>query len=215
MGKGIAGLNTLLYTTGATTAVVDEACTEVSGTVFQVTETTRRIADDEVAVVVEADAVVQSGNYTFDYNTATITFTDGSHTGETVTVSYSYLPQLLLAKIRMTTMSFAYDVGDSTCQGDSAEDLTLLLHRATAEVDAVQLLDETLYGTTELDDQFFAKTRVVLDYKIGGASGRSIRCRMKAGQASISNNGASGLAGATMSWVGDVGDGTFATVVAA
>ena len=209
MGKGIAGKNSVLYETGTSTAATDEACTEVSGTVFQVTDSAKRIADDEVAVVVKANTVVQSGNYTFDYNTVTVTFTDGSHTGESVTVTYNYLPRHKVAKVRLVNVQCAWDLGDSTCMEDDAEDNTPTILRITGDVETVQLLDEDLYGTTSLDDVFFAGSRKVLEYQPSGASAKVLRVRIIHDSASIANNGPSGLSAGRLTIRGDVGSGTF------
>lgn len=214
MGKGIAGYNARLYVTGTSTAMTDEACTEVSGTLFRITATTKHIIDDEVAVVVKVNTVVQTSGYTVNYLDGSVTFAS-TQTGNTVTITGNYLPAQLVAKIRSEEFASSYDVGDSTCQGDAAEDLTLLLLRVSISLDAVQLLSDDVYSSTSLDDILLAKSRKVLEFQPGGSSGRRFRARVVSDNATIANNGAGGLAGATMNWVGDVGNGDLVAVIAA
>jgi hypothetical protein len=198
----VAGYNADLYITGTSTAMTDEACTEVSGTVFQITNTAKRILDHDVAIVVKANAVVQSGNYTIEANFGIVTFTDGSHTGETITVTANYLPRHNVAQIRSETLTITWVTGDTTAQQDPAQRVILTQKQVSFSVDAVQLLDVTFDGgTTELDDVISAGNAVVLEFQHLGASSNVYRARGVGDSMSISNNGPAGVAGSTLNFV--------------
>lgn len=198
---GVAGHNADLYITGTSTGMTDEACTEVSGTVFQVTDSAKRILDHDVSIVVEANSVAQSGNYTIDTLFGIVTFTDGSHTGETITVTANYLPRHQVAQIRSETFNSAWKTGDSTAQQDAGQDLTLVQRQVSVTVDAIQLLD-TVYdgGTESLDDTFDAGTVVVIEFQPTGSSNNVWRARSTIGSLGITSS-VGDLAGASLEFV--------------
>lgn len=89
------GLDARVYKSGTSTSFSDEACTEVSGTVFQITDDTKRVWDRTASITVE---VSTDGGSTWTENTSntidrlfgTITF-DSTQTGNMVRVSGNYL----------------------------------------------------------------------------------------------------------------------------
>lgn len=203
MGQGTPGYNAAFYGTGTSTAMTDEACSEISGTVFQVTDTAKRILDHDVAVVVKANAVTQSGNYTINYNTGTVTFTDGTHTGETITITANYLPRHLVAKLRTGTVSLSWDSEDTTALADAGEAHTLTILRVAIDLEAIQLLaDVDLYGTTSLWDIFASRAIKVLEFQPAGASYDIVRARGMFQGATLSTSGPAGVSAGRLSFIG-------------
>lgn len=202
MTQGTPGYNAAFYATGTATAMTDEACTEVSGTVFQVTNTAKRIFDHATAVVVKANTVVQSGNYTIDYNFGIVTFTDGSHTGETITVTASYLPRYQIAKVVTGNVDLEWVAVDSGCVGDAGEANTLTIMRFSAGVEVLQhFADVDLFGTTSLADMFDAKTIFVLEYQPSGSSYKVLRARGTAATLGLNVGGPADLVRGNMSFI--------------
>lgn len=179
MSKGSAGYNGALYAVGTSTAASQEACTEVSGTVFQITNTARRILDDEVDVVVRVNTVVQATNtYTIDWNFGIITF-DSSQTGTTVDITMNYLPRILMAKIRTVGLAMQYDTVDTTAMGDATEDETLLTMRASMSIEDIDpATDEVNTSPSEDVADFFASRETkVWEYQPRTTSDRVYRLR--------------------------------------
>lgn len=203
----VAGYNAALYVTGTSTPMTDEACTEVSGTVFQITATARRILDHDVAIVVKANTVVQSGNYTVDTLFGIVTFTDGSHTGETITVTASYLPRHQVAAVRTVSLSITWATGDGTTTGQNGQDLVLTQKQVSVQFDAIQALDEAIHTTVSLDDIVDAGAAIVLEVQPVGASSNVWRARGVGSAMSVKNNGPAGVVDGSCSFV-SAGRGT-------
>lgn len=203
MSQGSPGYNAAFYATGASTAMTDEACTENSGTEFQITNTAKRILDHDTAVVVKANTVVQSGNYTIDYNFGIVTFTDGTHTGETITITANYLPRYQIAKVVTGSFDVSFDAQDSGVQGEPGEANTLTTMRVAVSIEALQFFaDEDLFGSTSLADMFDAKTIFVIEFQPAGSSYKVLRARGTAQSLGIASNGQSGLVGGTLNFIG-------------
>lgn len=178
MGQGTAGKNSRIYLGGTSTAMVDEACTENSGTEFQVTDSVKRVLDPDpsVGVVVKVDgSVVSDSTYTINYHFGTITFTM-SQTGSTVTVTANYIPRHLILRARSTTPDFTTGEEDTTCFGDDGTSRILTLQ--DLEVTA-QTLDA---GQSVLDGDELTITKALFDgtpklweYKPGDATGEVYR----------------------------------------
>ena len=164
MAKGSAGKEARLYTTGASTGMVDEATTELTATTFQITDTARRILDDDVAIVVEVTSVVQDpSTYTIDPNFGVVTF-DSSQTGLTVVITGSYLPRFLVAKLKNVALEDAWDTADSTTLGDDAEDNTLTIRRAKLTGETLTV-DDVVHTTESLNDIFNSETLGVFEFQ--------------------------------------------------
>ena len=203
MSQGSPGYNAAFYATGTSTAMTDEACTEVSTTVFQITNTAKRIFDHDVAVVVKANTVIQSGNYTYDSLFGIVIFTDGSHTGETIVVTGNYLPRYVIAKVRTGTINMSYDSQDSTALGEPGESNTLTLMRFAADIETIQFFaDEDLFGSTSLADMHDAKAPYVLECQPTGASYKVIRARVGSQAMTINSGGPADLVSGSLSFVG-------------
>lgn len=201
MSQGSPGYSADLYVSGVSTAMTDEATTEVSGTVFQITSTAKRIIDHGVAVVVKVDTVVQSSGYEVNYNTGTVTF-DTTQTTKTVTVTASYLPRFQVAQVRVINPEFSFDSADSSVCQDSAESNTLTILRARLGVELVQLLDTHAYTTTDLGDILLGKEIKVLECQPVGSGQKVLRIRGTFDGATWQNNGPADISSGTLSLIG-------------
>jgi hypothetical protein len=115
---------------GTSTAFTNEACTKVTAnTVYQITDTTKRVLDPTVALTVQVDpdgggaspyATVGATTYTVDYLFGTITFASDQGASATVRVSAgNYIPTVTVAKVKEISYNATRDQGDSTSM-DSA-----------------------------------------------------------------------------------------------
>ncbi len=140
-----AGKDATIKTGGTPTAMANEACTEITGTRFQVTDATRRIIDATAAIVVRVNTVVQDpSTYTVDHLFGFIDF-NASQTGQTVDISADYIPTLDFAEVRSTSPTFGIDLEDSTTIGDDAHEVTALLQTFNASIETLE------DGLTDLD----------------------------------------------------------------
>lgn len=209
MGKGYAGKDWAVYTTGTSTAMTDEACTENSGTEFQITSSAKRILDTSVAVVVKVDTVVQSSGYTVDYNFGVITF-DSSQTGSTVTVTANYLPRHQIGKVYDASIEDSTDFEDTTCFGDDVQDITMTIRRASFSFSTYDVLDDVYDGGTDtLADVFDDGELKVFESQPMGSSNLVTRVRAYLTSKDISSPGT----GVTSVDLGTVGSGDGNTLI--
>lgn len=177
MGKGTAGKDADMYVTGTSTSMTDEACTENSGTEFQITNSAKRILDTSVAIVVKVDSVVQSSGFTVDKLFGVITF-DVSQAGSTVTITGNYLPRHNVAKIQNWSLSDSKRTADTTCLQDDAADTTPLERTASISFTTFSLLEDVLdAGSLTLQSIFDADNPVVFELQPRGSSEKVIRVR--------------------------------------
>lgn len=94
-GKGAA-----VYASGAALSFTDEATTTLTAnTVYQVTNTAKRVWDRSTTITVKKDAVAQASSlYTLNRLTGTVTFLADIGGGHTITVSGNYLPMSQVAQ---------------------------------------------------------------------------------------------------------------------
>lgn len=140
-----AGKDTTVKLTGTATAMANEACTELSPTVFQVTDAARRILDPAATFVVRVNTVVEPvANYTLDHLFGTITFV-GSETGNTIDITGDFLPTHDVAEARTVSASFGRDMEDSTIIGNDAHAMTALLQTFSASLERLE------FGLDDID----------------------------------------------------------------
>jgi hypothetical protein len=111
---------------GTSTAFTNEPTTKVTAnTVYQITDTTKRVLDPSVALTVQVDAdgagaggyvTAASTTYTIDYLYGTVTFLSDQGSSATVRISGSYLPMLSIAKVTDSKVSISRDAPDATTQ---------------------------------------------------------------------------------------------------
>lgn len=108
----VAACTCRLYSTGASTVMTTEACGG-SGSVYQITNTAKRVIDPEAAVSVYANGVLQAATtYTLDHLYGIITFT-GTPTAP-ITVTAAYLPLLELDATVKASLALDRDEIDTT-----------------------------------------------------------------------------------------------------
>lgn len=116
------GLDARLLKSGTSTAFSNETCTEVSATVFQITDADKRVWDRTASITVE---VSTDGGSTWTENTdntidrlfGTITF-DSSQTGNDVRVSGNYLPMTNVAEAKEFEWSLTRNITDKSAFND-------------------------------------------------------------------------------------------------
>ena len=131
----VAAHASTIKTTGTATALTNEATTEfTANTVFQITDTAKRVLDPTVALTVQQDpladgswAAVAATLYTVDYLFGKITFTPALGAAALVRVATgSYLALLTVAPVRAYNWQVANEAIDSTVHGTSGGERTAL-----------------------------------------------------------------------------------------
>ncbi len=155
------------------TAMVDEACTEVTGFLFQVTDAARRILDPRVAIVVESGGVpVDPSLYEVDELFGEITFTT-NRTGETITLTGSFLPVFSIAEARSIDPTFTREQEDKTIIGDDARSMLALLETVTGTIESLDIGNtdiDTGGGTLTFGEVVRNGTPLILEYSPDGGT---------------------------------------------
>jgi hypothetical protein len=115
-----AGYKAALMLSGASTEALDEPCTELTTTVYQITSTAKRVIDPAVEVVVyEDDVEVPASGYTINYLYGKITF--GVAPSGVITADVNYLPLTEACSVRGVTFAITRESLDVTtfCTVDS------------------------------------------------------------------------------------------------
>lgn len=114
--KGFAGYIVSLKKQGATTAMVDEAMSLVSGKTYIITAPTKRIIDPDVAVVVEDNAVAvdEDDIESINYMTGEVTFVSSYVPTTPVTMTASYFPTSEIAGAKSFTLTQTAEAIDET-----------------------------------------------------------------------------------------------------
>lgn len=94
------------------TAMTDEATTERTTTRFQITNAVKRYIDQNTAITVKVNTVVQTSGYSIEYAGGFIVF-DTSKTGTTVTITGAYWTMAVVAQLY--EWKFASKMGKATC----------------------------------------------------------------------------------------------------
>lgn len=94
MAGPLSGKGAAVYASGAALSFTGEAFTTVSAnTVYQITNTAKRVWDRSTTITVKKDAVTQAATlYTLNRLTGTITFMADIGGGHTITADGNYLP---------------------------------------------------------------------------------------------------------------------------
>ena len=142
-----AGYSASVLVSGTSTAMTDEATTQVGATKgYYITSLTKRILDPAVAVVVEDDATtVAASNYTVDHLGGRVTFAASYTVNAAVTVTASYLPTLEVGTARSYSLGLMRSMLDKTVFGDTATD------RRAGLADCSGTLERLDVGTDDLD----------------------------------------------------------------
>ena len=175
--------NVALHITGAATAITDEACTEVSGTVFRITDAAKRILDPDTAIVVEDGGIpVIASAYTIDHYFGTITF-GSDQSGSTITITAAYLPTYEIPAAFSGSMSINNGQIDVTQFGDSGRRRISTLDEVSFAIDTYQGGGEdfsdgdeaavlNFFSSLEGDD------RIVAEYRFSPTYAWRMTCRV-------------------------------------
>lgn len=168
----LPGYSTTLRIPGTSTAITDEACTAVSSTVFQITDTAKRVLNPAVALTVKANTVTQAvGLYTVDPLFGKVTFAVAPTAP--VTITGEYFPMLTVAEVFDASLSQSYTVLDSTVFGsDGVKTKTLGLGDFSGSFSTLKLLsydNDTGGGTQVLGTIFSGRTQTLIEYRPGGS----------------------------------------------
>lgn len=103
--KGFAGYVAKILRSGTPTVLTDEATSNLSGNVYQITDTTKRILDRLTPVVVKdgSTVLVEGDDYTVNYLFGIVTL-DSAPAGA-VTIGGKYLPMTQVAKANGFTLT--------------------------------------------------------------------------------------------------------------
>lgn len=136
----VAAHTSVLKTTGTPVAMTGEATTSISSSVYQITDTSRRIISPASALQVYDNAVpVLDTDVTIDYLFGKITKNSGSFTGP-VTIDGVYIPSFAFAEVR------AFEIN---CTNNLQE--TTVMAAATAERSRIAALKDCSGSMTGLD----------------------------------------------------------------
>lgn len=140
---------------GTAVAFTNEATTLLTAnTVYQITDTTKRILDPSAAITVEVDAdgagagayvVAAADTYTVDYLFGKITFAADQGASALVRVSGSYLPVHSVAESRSVSINSSRTELEKTVLGDTDKSFLLGLKSAEGELEGLFI------GTDDLD----------------------------------------------------------------
>ena len=204
-----AGFSATLYAVGAATAMTNEATTKVSTSIWQITNTAKRILDPDS--VFEVATQVHGGGgfitddpagYTLDPFFGKVTFTVAKNSDDVVRFnSGSYLPRLAIATAQAADFEFTRASLEKTAIGDSAPSKLAGLTDCSVSLELIQDLQDDLdpgAGTVKLSTYLLSGTPTFLEVVIGGGSWRAWTLPSSAGlKAPVA-----GLAGATLRLVG-------------
>jgi hypothetical protein len=113
--KGYAGYQAKIMKTGPGIVFTDEPAALVSGQIYEITDTTKRIIDQATAPVVKAGGVDQTANVEkIDYLFGRIIFKSTYTVSGAVTITGKYLPNAQVCSMNKYSLSQQADAVDST-----------------------------------------------------------------------------------------------------
>lgn len=115
--KGFAGYKAVIKkTSGSATAMTNEACTLVSGKIYRITSSTKRLMDPATAVVVKDNSVVvvAADIVRIDYLDGTVEFTSGHTVAGAITITAAYLTATQICSMNQFTLTQTADAVDKT-----------------------------------------------------------------------------------------------------
>lgn len=118
--------------TGTGTAMTGEAVTDLTGGVYQITDTAKRAINPNAAVTVLDDAsTVPSANYQIGWASGKITLTNGYTAGGTITVTGEYLTLAQAAQAYEWSYDSEVITEESQTFGDTWKERTLVMKSGT------------------------------------------------------------------------------------
>ena len=130
---------------GAGTGFTNEACSLVTGTTYQITDTSKRIWDHTTAVVVKNGGVdIDPGAYSLVYGTGKIILLAAP--AGAVTVTGAYLTASKLAQCTKWSLSAGPNLVDAAVFGDAWESKAALVRKASITVSRFYAGDAFFFG---------------------------------------------------------------------
>lgn len=173
-----AGYSGVVKSSGTSTAMTNEACGLVSGKIYQITATAKRVINPEVAVTVKDNSVtVAATNYSIDYLFGRITFIPAYTPTTPITITGEYLPLVDRATVKGWSFEESCDLDDATVlhATNHHHKVNPQLIDMSGKLDVLEALsDDPGSGTGKLRDLLIASTRKVLEITLG-ASGKAMR----------------------------------------
>jgi hypothetical protein len=129
---------------GTSTAMVEEPTTSLGGGVYQITSTSKRNLDPDVAI-----SVTEAGDYVVDYLLGTLTYEVDP--GDPPLVSANYIPLLAVAEARSLSFNMSAAELDASVMNEAFTKLELGQATAEGTITSLALLDydlDTGGGTT-------------------------------------------------------------------
>jgi hypothetical protein len=177
-----AAYATTIKAGGPSTAITDEPTTKVTAnTVYQITNTAKRILDPSVAVVVKVDAdgagggpavVATLGTYTIDYLYGNITFASDQGSAATVTVTGAYLSPVDLVGATEFSLSLVRALVDSSVFGTAGYRLRVAtlsdFSGSVTTLNPVQRDLDAGGGVTKLLAFLTGGTAFLIEIRLGG-----------------------------------------------
>lgn len=172
-----AAYSTTIKAVGASTAFTAEPTTTVTAnTVYQITNTARRILDPDVAITVEVDAdgagagayaTAAASSYTVDYLFGTITFTADQGASALVRVSGAYLTLTDVAEATEFSLNLSRTVQDASYfHADGYKRKIATLRDCTGSISQLSLLNAA-HGATSFTALYAAGTPFLLEVHPG------------------------------------------------
>jgi predicted secreted protein len=165
-----AGYTGTVKASGVAVVMTAEPLALVSGFVYQITNTAKRLIDPATALVVKENGVPSVLAYTVNYLYGIVTFPSAPTTP--ITVDGAYLPLANVAESKGYTLGLTQDMLDRT-SFDSAGAMQKLagLKDATVKLERVSInddIDPVTGGVQSVESRFAAGTPYVIELGLGG-----------------------------------------------
>lgn len=157
---GISGKRAQVKVSGSGLSFTAEATTKVTAnTVYQITDTAKRVWDRSATITVYKDAVAQAATlYTLNRLTGTVTFLADIGAAPAITVTGTYLPLSVAAEAKSYTYGIQKAALDDTAFGDTYETKLHGLKSASGRVGRWHTTD------TYFSDALVAGAPVVIEF---------------------------------------------------
>ena len=171
-----AGFSGTVKIGGTSTPVSGGATALVSGKTYQLSTSSQRVIDPTVAITVKDGgvAVAASNIASFDYVFGQVTFVAGYTVSGAITMDYSYLPLVAVAKSDAFKLSVKAKLADTTnFDSNGTHARTKLTHEASGTFDSFTIPTTTV-GAGALVSSVLNGTALLVEFYMG--VGKSFRC---------------------------------------
>lgn len=175
----VQGYRTAVKMSGTAVTLTSEATTSVSASVYQITDTAKRILDPATAVqVVDNGSPLADADVVVDYLFGKVTKASGSFTGP-VTISGAYLPVYTVAECRAVSFEVGLKEMERSVFGAAYEQYAMGRQSFKADVDSFDSLvtdvDTDTGGTQSIESWFTGKTAKLLEVTLNPDTPKYLR----------------------------------------